>query len=180
MKNVKIIQTYSGILFRKAAESKGLDKVHADLENLSDILSSSNKSLRYLSAPIYSLEEKQSLIADLRKKLKLTKVTENLLDLLLENNKMEYLPDIFQDFSDRLLSHKGQVKAKLITAKKVSAKDLKSLTTMFEKRLGKKLSVTHEIDEAIIGGAILSYGNNMLDLSMLNMQNKLNREIYEV
>ena len=174
------MQTYSRILFDQAKNTKSLEQVFSDLTHLVAIIENSTNLLRYLSAPIYTDAEKKELLSGVLKKLKPAKITQNFLDVIIENNKMEYLPSIYKDFSQRIMDSKGQVEANIITAKKISSKDLKSLTDMFEKKLGKKFVVTHEIDPSIIGGAILNYGSNMLDLSIINMQNKLNRDIHEV
>ena len=180
MKNIKLVQTYSKILFAKAVEAKLQDKVASDLENISAILEESQKSTRFLSAPIYSDKEKKDLLDVLLKKLKLQKLTQNFLDVALQNNRIKDLPSICDDFIKRLLALRGENTATLISARKMSEKDLKSCIAMFEKQLGKKFIVSHKIDPTIIGGVILNFGGQMLDLSILNIQNKLSREINEV
>lgn len=180
MRERKLVQIYTSVLFGKALASKCEEKIMTEIKNICDIFCASPKARRYLSAPIYSDDEKNELLDSLLKKYKVTEIFDHFLRLLVENNRMEYLPDIMNLYEEMLNNKEGRIVAELVTAKKMSEKDLKSCISIFEKRLGKKLVISHQIDSNIIGGAILTYGNNMIDLSVLNMQNKLSREINEV
>lgn len=180
MKNLRQIRTYANLLFEQANSTGKLDKISDDFGNLVSTLKSSKKIERYFTASIYSINDKRSLLDEVLGSMKLDKSLSNFIDILLENNRMGYLEDIYYYFSKRLNESKGQISAKLFTAKKISDKDLKFCISIFEKKIGKKLIVTHEIDSSIIGGAILTWGSNMLDLSVLNVQNQLSREINEI
>jgi len=180
MGNIRLVQTYATILFGKALALKSQEKILSELQNLSSIFNASPKILRYFSAPIYSNLEKRELLDILFRNKKPSEVFINFLNVLIENNRIEFIQKITREYERILMNNEGKTKATITIARNMSAKDLKACISTFEKKLGKTFIVYHKVDPSIIGGAIIAYDNNMLDLSVLNMKNKLSREINEV
>lgn len=180
MMNIRLVQTYATILFGKALASKSQTEILLELQNLSAIFDASPKILRYFSAPIYNNLEKSKSLNILLKGKKSSGLFINFLNLLIENNRIEYIQDITKEYEKILMDNEGKIKATIVTARNMSSRDLKICISTFEKKLGKKFIISHKVDPSIIGGAILTYGNNMMDLSVLNMKNKLSREMNEV
>ena len=54
---------------------------------------------------------------------------------------------------------------------------VKSIGSEIEKKTGKKIELTSEVDDAIIGGIVLQVGNRVLDASISNRLEKLRKEV---
>lgn len=59
----------------------------------------------------------------------------------------------------------GQVQASVIFAVPPTAAELKKITGHLAKALGRKIILTEDVQPQIVGGAVLRYGDKVLDLS---------------
>ena len=54
---------------------------------------------------------------------------------------------------------------------------VESIGAEIEKKTGKTIELTSEVDESIIGGLVLQVGNRVLDASIRNRLEKLRKEV---
>lgn len=180
MKNIRLVQSYSRILFNEARAKKSLSKIYNDFNCLVDLIYNSTNIKRFLSAPIYDKNTKNDLFKEVFADLKIHNIFLNFFSILLENNIINQIEDIHQDFRKLILKEEGKTLAKMVTAKKLSDQELDQFIKSYDKKLSKKFLVTHEVDPNIIAGSILYFENKICDMSVLNIQEKLRREIDEI
>ena len=65
-----------------------------------------------------------------------------------------------------LAHHRGEVTAEVVSARKLSAKQLKSVGDVLKKVVGSKVSVETKVDESLLGGLIVKVGSRMVDSSL--------------
>lgn len=98
----------------------------------------------------------------------------NLIKLLAENDRLLALPAIHQRYEVLKQAAEGQVEVKVISARKLTVKQEKTMISQLKKRLGKEVNITAEIDQSLIAGAIIRAGDMVIDGSVLGRLNKLN------
>ena len=54
---------------------------------------------------------------------------------------------------------------------------IESVGAEIERKTGKTIELTSEVDESIVGGLVLQVGNRVLDASIRNRLEKLRREV---
>jgi len=97
----------------------------------------------------------------------------NLVALLAENNRLPALPSIATTFETLKQEAEGKIEVQIKTARKLSAKQQAAITKSLAKKLGKEISVTTEIDESLIAGAIIRAGDMVIDGSAKGRLDKL-------
>ena len=149
MRDSRLIETYSTIVYNKSIAMKSLDKVIADVKNIVEIIESSTYLMRFFTAPIYKLEDKLKLIENLDKKIKMEKLSKHFMQTLLQNNRVIYIRNIYERLVELDSLSKNITPATLISARAMSVDDIKKCQGMLEKKLGKKFAIKQNENDFI-------------------------------
>ena len=90
----------------------------------------------------------------------------NFLHELIDNGRLSALPEIAAQFRKHMNSQSGASDAVLYSAFAVDAQSLDSVRQTLEKRFGRKLNITVQIQEELIGGVRIAVGDEVLDTSV--------------
>jgi F-type H+-transporting ATPase subunit delta len=97
----------------------------------------------------------------------------NLVMLLAENDRLGALPAIAGIFDVLKRDAEGKIEVRVRSARKLSAKQEEKIAESMASRLGKEVSITTEIDESLIAGAIVTAGDLVIDGSASGRMDKL-------
>ncbi len=157
-----IARPYADALFKASAAhllatSQWLDELAA--------MASDAQLLRFASNP-------KATSAQLRDLLKVSgnppvaALADNFLHELIENGRLSALPEIAAQFRKHMNAQSGASDAVLYSAFAVDAQSLDSVRQTLEKRFGRKLHITVQIQEDLIGGVRIAVGDEVLDTSV--------------
>ena len=90
----------------------------------------------------------------------------NFLRALAENRRLALLPLIAEQFERLRADVEGLVDVRVIAAREIAAPQQKKLEAALAKRLGRDVRMHTEIDESLIGGAIVQAGDLVIDGSL--------------
>lgn len=91
---------------------------------------------------------------------------ENFLKLLLENGRVAVLPEISDHFEALKANLENTVDVVVTAAVPMSAEQQQAVAAALEKRLGRAVRIETEIDETLIGGAVIRAGDVVIDGSL--------------
>ena len=97
----------------------------------------------------------------------------NLVLLLAENSRLAALPAIAAAYAELKQEAEGKIEVRVRSAQKLSAKQEEKIASSMAKRLGKEVSLTTEVDETLIAGAIVTAGDLVIDGSASGRLGKL-------
>jgi F-type H+-transporting ATPase subunit delta len=101
----------------------------------------------------------------------------NFIAMLAENGRINLLPEIAAQFTVLKNAQAGAADATVYSAFELSADQLNSVVATLEKKFGRKLNPTVEVDPSLIGGVRVVVGDEVLDTSvrakLQQMQNAL-------
>jgi F-type H+-transporting ATPase subunit delta len=102
----------------------------------------------------------------------------NFVEVLVENDRVNILPEIGQQFRELKNASEGAADATVISAFPMADDQLADLLKTLEKHFLRKLNVTAiSVDNSLIGGVIVTVGDEVMDLSvrakLQRMQEKL-------
>lgn len=157
---------YAQALFDLADETRSLDAVRGDLKSLSSAWTQSADLRRALTSPVIAAEDQQKALVAIADKGKFNKTTRNFLGLLAQNGRARDLTAVIAGF-ERLYARKtGVVAAEVVSAKALSAAQLKSVQAGLKSALGKDPELTTRVDPAILGGIKVKVGSKLFDASL--------------
>jgi F-type H+-transporting ATPase subunit delta len=90
----------------------------------------------------------------------------NFIAMLSENGRVALLPEIAAQFTELKNASAGAADATVYSAFDISADQLSALVATLEKKFGRKLNPTVEVDPSLIGGVRVVVGDEVLDTSV--------------
>ncbi len=90
----------------------------------------------------------------------------NFVRLLVDNKRLAAMPEIVRLFEEIKAVQEGVLEAKITTAFELTAEQINGLVAALERRFGQKVTATQEVDKDLIGGVIISVGDEVLDASV--------------
>lgn len=97
----------------------------------------------------------------------------NLIALLAENGRLAIFPEIGTVFEALKLEAEGRIDVHIRSARELTAEQQENISKSLSKRLGKEVSISTEIDESLIAGAVVTAGDLVIDGSASGRMNKL-------
>ena len=128
--------------------------------------------VEYLGAPELSDERRLEFLAGLFAKAGADLLDgsdakgTNFLKLLLENGRVAVLPEISTHFEALKAKVENSVDAVVTSAAPLNADQEKEIASSLRERLGREVRLTTEIDETLIGGAVIRAGDVVIDGSL--------------
>lgn len=97
----------------------------------------------------------------------------NLLRLMAANNRLMAMQDVATQYETMRAEEEGTIDALVRSPKAISDAQLKKLSKALEKRLGRKVNLTVQEDNSLLGGAVIQAGDLVIDGSATGRLEKL-------
>jgi len=108
---------------------------------------------------------------------KLTTLGKNMIKVLVENRRLNVLPEIARQYEALKAEAEKTVEAEVISAFEVSQTQQKQIADKLKQRLGRAVSLTCRVDESLLGGVVIKAGDLVIDGSALGQIHKLSVEL---
>ena len=157
---------YAQALFDLADETRSLDAVRADLKSMAAAWADSADLRRALTSPVIAAEDQQKALVAISDKARFNKTTRNFLGLLAHNGRAKDLTAVIAGFERLYAKKTGVVAAEVVSAKALSAAQLKAVQSGLKSALGKDPELTTRVDPSILGGIKVKVGSKLFDASL--------------
>lgn len=98
----------------------------------------------------------------------------NLVSLLAENDRLDVVPEIAGLYAQYRADAESIVDATVTSAYEVTAAQQDAIKSALKARLGRDVALTCDVDQSLIGGAVIRAGDLVIDGSVTSKLNKLN------
>jgi len=182
--NNTIARPYARAAFELASEAKNLGAWSAALNAAQDVLADGQVE-KFLGNPSLSNEQKLTFLTDVFEKTGgkgsvLAGGNEhgtNFLKLLLEYGRVAVLPEIAKHFKAFKADIENTVDVTVTSAAPLSAAQQESVAAALKERLGRDVNLSTEIDENLIGGAVIRAGDVVIDGSLRTRLERLSNAL---
>ena len=169
--NITVARPYAQAIFELANDAGALGPWSESLTIAGQLLA--DKALvEYLRNPEFSDEQRLDFLSGLFAKAG-AKVFAgadehgtNFVKLLLENGRAAVLPEISTHFEALKAKVENSVDATVTSATELSKTQVDEIATALKARLGREVRIETEIDENLIGGAVIRAGDVVIDGSL--------------
>jgi F-type H+-transporting ATPase subunit delta len=166
MPNPRLAGRYAKSLIDLAIEQDQLEAVYTDMQYLLAVCKSSSEFVNVMRSPIIKADKKQKILAAITGG-KISELTASFNRLLVTKTREEYLPEIIVAFIAQYNTLKGIHTVKLTTAEAVSDALKASIVHKIKTETPlQNIELETAIDEALIGGFVLEFDNNLVDASI--------------
>ena len=128
-------------------------------------IASNEQLLQFAGSPKVTDQQVFDVISGVVKTA-LTDNTKNFLQIVIANGRVDALPEIAAQFRALKNAQAGSSDAVVYSAFPIDDKAVAELSGTLEKRFGRKLNITVELDASLIGGIRVVVGDEVLDTSV--------------
>lgn len=173
----KIAARYVKALLAVAENAKVRTTVEKDLATLAEAAKTSDTFKSLLANPLLSGKQMAKIMSHLLQSVKAHEVTLRLVLVLSYRKRLQLLPEIAVLYAQAVAEERGEMKAELITAVKLSLKHIQSISDELSKAYGKTVSLEAKEDPKLLGGAVLRVGSQQLDSSVSGKLKRLEQKL---
>lgn len=161
---ITVARPYAEAVF-KLAQEKGTLSLWSELLQLVTAVVSQEQIKALIDNPQISAGKLREIILDICGK-KLSGEGERLVSLLIENGRLNILPQL-RDLYDRLRAqHESVLEAKIISAFSLKPTQVDELVSVLEEKFQRKVNAQVSVNNELIGGVKIGIGDQVIDSSI--------------
>lgn len=154
-------------------------KVGESLSELSSAFGVSDTLYKTLLNPMYPIENRLNIVAEIASKVGADKSVTNLLKSLVENRKIRLIEPISDAYLSLLDADAGRLNVTVESAAALSPDAKKSITDKLKAETKKEIILTATENKDLIGGIVIRVGNTILDGSLKTQLKNINERLLE-
>ena len=154
-------------------EQANLEQIENELSQFADLFKQYPLLEKVLLNPAVPVPRKRAAVADLLAQAKFTPIVTKLLTLLADRDRLVLIPDLLASYRDRLLDHRGVVRAEVTTASTLDPGRADAIRQGLAALTGRTVQLATKIDPAIVGGLIARIGSTVYDGSVTRQLEKM-------
>ncbi len=166
MKEETIGRRYAKALIAIGKEQGKLEEIRNDLSKVVNLFNEAELFRRVTCDPVYGKARRKKVLEEVLQRLGIGPVCKSLCSLLIDKERMRYVPAVLDAYTKLEDEVAGRVRAKLLSAYSLPEDTVKSIGEALERRLGKQVVVDTEIDRSLIGGVICKVNGMVFDGSV--------------
>ena len=167
---------YARALFELASDEGSLQAWQEILQLASAVASNADMQAMFELPSMLAKDQAElflSVMAAVKDAPEQTPDFKNLVALLAENDRLAGIPAITAAFETLKQEAEGKIEVQVISAQKLTTQQQDAMAKSLAKKLGKEVSMTAEVDESLIAGAIIHAGDMVIDGSVRGRLDKL-------
>jgi len=168
---------YAQAAFELALEKGGLDSWQSSLRKIAD-LTTDERVVDLLENPKLSFETKKAVLVEFLGTI--NPLALNLAYLLVHKDRLGIASDMSQQYDRLLDTHHGIEHVGIITAVPLDDEDRKSISSRFERIIGRKVVIDAQVDPSVVGGIKARIGDTLIDGSVKSKLGALKKSLVEI
>src|SRR5579864_7687743 len=149
----------------------------AGLYEIARLLDESVPLRRIWENPAVPAEQKRNLLDAIVQREGIDKPVRNLVAVLIDHRRVQFLPRIIEQLERELDSRLGFAEAQISSARELSDAEKRALELQIEKVTGKKVRAQYGLDPSLLGGAVVRIGSTIYDGSVKGQLERIKEAI---
>ena len=170
---------YSLALFELAEENNLLSQIEDQSLSMLNLINQSNDFYNLIKDPTINQEDLSKVINRISNDNKFENLLKNFLSFLITKRRFFYVEQILKSFIETCSKKRGELKAELKSAKKLSSDEISKITDELTKNFSSKIKLNYKHDESLIGGLVVQVGSTMVDTSIKNKLQQIENRMIE-
>ena len=172
-------ERYSLALYELAGENNVLLQVEDQSLAILNLISSSKDFSNLIKDPTNNQEDLLKIIENISNDNKFENLLKSFLSFLVLKRRFFYVEQILNSFIETCSQKRGELKAELKSAKKLSSDEISKITDELTKNFSSKIKLNYKHDESLIGGLVVQVGSTMVDTSIKNKLQQIENRMIE-
>ena len=170
---------YSLALYELASDGKVLESIESQSSSILNLILSNKDFSNLIKDPTNKQQNLLKVINIISENNKFETLFKNFLSFLVIKKRLFYLEQILKSFIEIYSKKRGELKAELKSAKELSSDEILKITNELTKNFSSKIKLNYKHDESLIGGLIIQVGSTMVDTSIKNKLQQIEKRMIE-
>ncbi len=173
-------ERYSLALFELSEENNLLNEIEEQSVSILNLINQSQDFSNFIKDPTTSQEDLLKVLNKISEDNKFETLLKNFLSFLIQKRRFFFIERILKSFVEICSKKRGELKAELKSAKKLSDEEIIKITEDLTKNFSSKIKLNYKHDESLIGGLLVKIGSTMVDTSIKNKLQQIENRMIEV
>lgn len=161
-----IARRYAKALVQLGSENGLVEQFSRELKAVKDLIAGSAELAAVLGNPAFTAEQKKQVVKELVVRLGCCELVSNFLLLLVDKNRIAFLPQIAETYEQLADEQSGVVRPLITTAFPLDEGQIAAIGTALEQKTGKKVVPQVSVDQSLVGGVVAQIGDIVYDCSV--------------
>jgi len=161
-------ERYSLALFELSEENNLLLQIEDQSLSMINLIDQSEEFSNLIKDPTLNPDDLSKVINKIAENNKFEILFKNFLNFLIQKRRFFFIDRILRSFIEICSRKRGELKAELKSAKKLSSDEITKITDVLTKNFNSKIKLNYKHDESLIGGLVVQVGSTMVDTSIKN------------
>jgi ATP synthase, F1 delta subunit len=161
-----IARRYARALFAIGVDKRNFEDLGKELEALAALWNEATEMRQSLSNPIFKSSQKRAILHGLLPRVAPTREVQSLAFLLLERGRIAALPAIARAYQEMCDDKLGRARATVKSARPLDVATQTEIRQVLERRTGRSVIMTTEVDPSLVGGIVAQVAGQVLDGSL--------------
>jgi F-type H+-transporting ATPase subunit delta len=170
-----LARPYAEAVFDLAVEANNFEEWSDNLNFLATVIEDQTMSA-VIANPQVNKNTLFRILLDVCKE-QFSEAANNLLKILVDNNRLLAIPQLALQYEQLKAQHQGYLKVEIASPYPVNAEQQQELETALQKRLGKAVDITITVDKSLLGGCLIRAGDEVIDASIKGRIQQLAAEL---
>ncbi len=177
---IKATNGYSQSLFELAQENSVLNEIEFQAKSLYSVIKESRDFSTFIKDPTFKQDKQLEIFSAIFEKVKFNSLFIKFIKFLIHNRRIFFLKKILNDFISYCSIQRGEVRAELVSSKKLDNSQIEKIKEEMTKDFNSKINLSYKVDESLLAGVKIKIGSIMIDNSLKNKLIKIKNSMKEV
>ncbi len=168
---------YSLALYELSHESGFTEVIEKQSLAVLDLIKKNQEFNYFIKNPTSSKNDQLNIIMKICTEFKINELFTKFMCFLISKRRFFYIEKILKDFLETCSKKRGEIKAELIAAQSMSENEINKIKDDLTKSFDSKINFKFKSDQSLIGGLIIQVGSVMVDTSIKNKLQKIEKKM---
>ena len=171
--------SYSQALFELASENNSLGDVEDQISAIIELIRKSQDFKELIKDPTNKIEDQLKVMEIISDQFKFNELLKKFLSFIVSKRRFFYVEKILKDFLAICLNARGEIQAELSAAKNLNEIEINKIKDDLANNFGSNIKLNYKHDPSLVGGLIIKVGSTMIDTSIKNKLQQLQKKMIE-
>ena len=171
--------SYSQALFELASEENSIIDVEKQVFSILELIKKSSDFNNFIKDPTNKIEDQLKIIDTISNQFKFNQLLKKFLSFVVSKRKFFYIEKILKDYITICSSSRGEIQAALFAAKNLDENEINKIKDELASNYGSNIKLNYKNDPSLIGGLIIKVGSTMIDTSIKNKLQQIEKKMIE-
>ena len=171
--------SYSQALFELSTEENSIIEVESQVLSILELINKSSDFNDLIKDPTNKIEDQLKVIDAISNQFKFNQLLKKFLSFVVSKRRFFYIEKILKDFISICSGSRGEIQAELTAAKNLDENEINKIKDDLASNYGSNIKLNYKNDPSLIGGLIIKVGSIMIDTSIKNKLQQIEKKMIE-